>query len=97
MSHIVTSARGNRRLGKNIRQRRELKNHSQRDMAVRTGVQQRTIWSIENGEILPSGSQAASIAAYFNSELTELHLLYPEKYPAPDVVTVEQTQKASQG
>lgn len=38
---------------------------------------------IENGKQQPKLSLAASLVLVFEGELSELHILYPERYPEP--------------
>lgn len=55
------------------------------DVAKAVGCDKSHYWRIETGQQVPSAALAAKIAAYFEGEITELEILYPERYP------VEQT------
>ena len=70
-------------LGDNIRQRREAMNLSQRKACAILKMQQATYSKIELGMRRPTNDQATAIARLFDYELNELHLMFPEKYPAP--------------
>lgn len=70
-------------LGAAIRVRRDARKLTQRQMAEVVGIQQSTFNKIELGQRIPTTEQATEIAKFFEYELTELHLLYPDRYPAP--------------
>jgi transcriptional regulator with XRE-family HTH domain len=53
---------------------------SQRKLAGLAGVPQATISRLEIKNIRPSPEVAASLVPFLNGYVTELHLLYPERF-----------------
>lgn len=45
------------------------------------GLNTGNISRLENGHNRPSPETAEKLVAYFNGALTELHLIYPERFP----------------
>jgi transcriptional regulator with XRE-family HTH domain len=55
----------------------------QTDLAEKIGIDQGYLSRIENGDVRPSPEVAARIADEIGREwITELHILYPERYGA---------------
>lgn len=80
-------------LGENIAARRSAAGYTQRGFAAKLNIQQATMHKIELGQRIPTSEQAAEISKEFNYELTELHLLFPQKYPAPEFVAPAKEQE----
>ena len=62
-----------------LKRARIRRNLTQLAVADATGIRQGYFSRLENGEA-PSPETAAKLAAYFGGELTELEILYPERY-----------------
>lgn len=65
-----------------LRKLRIRKGLTQREVAQAVGLDQGHYCRIERGEQV-SPDSAAAIAGYFGKAITELHILYPERYQEP--------------
>ncbi len=54
--------------------------HTQEAVASAVGIKQPFYSRIENGEGTPSPETAAKIARYFGHRISELQILFPERY-----------------
>lgn len=65
------------------------KSHGMTLLHVATGVQvdPATLSRIERCEQVPSVELAERLAKFFKGEISELHILYPSRYQAPNEVT----------
>ena len=56
-----------------------------KDLAKEVGTDVGNISRIQRGKQIPNSDLAAKICAQFpDGEITELHLIYPERYMAPE-------------
>lgn len=53
----------------------------QYDVATACGIPQPTFSKIESGTVTATPENAAAIAKHFGGAVTELHILYPERFP----------------
>ena len=56
---------------------------TQREVALAVGIDPGQYSRIENDKERITAAKAADVAAYFGGLISELELLYPERYPAP--------------
>lgn len=57
---------------------------TQQVVADHAGIVQAHYSRIENGEVAPSATIAANLAAFFDGALTEIQILYPERFIAEE-------------
>jgi len=68
-----------------LRIAREKQDMTLQDLAAKVDSDVGNLSRIERGKQIPSGELAAKICAQFPAgEITELHLIYPERYTQPE-------------
>lgn len=67
-----------------LRAERERRGLHAIDVARALEIDQSHYSKIENGKLTPTPKVAERIALYFGHAVTELQILYPERYPVPD-------------
>ena len=67
-----------------LRQVREGKGQTIVEVCHAIGIDPGNLSRIENGKQKPSTEVAEKLANYFGKEITEMQILYPERFPSTD-------------
>jgi transcriptional regulator with XRE-family HTH domain len=63
-----------------LRKIRRFRGMSQMQVAARVGINQSHFSKIERGDVKPTPEVAEKLARFFGHAITELEILYPERY-----------------
>ncbi len=66
-----------------LRLARERRGLTLKDVADNVAVDQGNLSRIERGEQTPSKDLVESLSNFFDGEVTEMQIIYPERYPQP--------------
>jgi putative transcriptional regulator len=67
-----------------LRQVREAKGQTIVEVCNAVGIDPGNLSRIENGKQKPSTEVAEKLAKFFDGGITEMQILYPERFSAPD-------------
>ncbi len=70
-----------------LRQAREQRNLTIQQVAAAVGIDSGNLSRIERGIQVPSKDMTEKLAQYFNGEVTETQIIYPERFAAGDEST----------
>ena len=70
-----------------LRQARERRNLTIQQVAAAVGIDSGNLSRIERGLQVPSKELTEKLAKYFGGEITELQIIYPERFAAGDEST----------
>lgn len=68
-----------------LRRARTSRSKTLAEVGREVGIDPGNLSRIERGEQMPSKEVLAAIVEYFTGEITEAHVLFPERFPAPEV------------
>jgi transcriptional regulator with XRE-family HTH domain len=70
-----------------LRQARERRNLTIQQVAAAVGIDSGNLSRIERGQQVPSKELTEKLAKYFGGEITELQIIYPERFAAGEEST----------